>query len=174
MVSTEQLINDCVLFQSVSPDEMDELLSHAETEDFPAGARILDEGNSTRYLWIIQSGNCEVRKQLSNGDEQTLTQLGPLSIFGEMSFFKPAPHSASVVAISNVSIVRIPWQNFDQLLKQGVSGAHKVVYNTVRIMSDRLRTMDQWSAEMVESCGSRNKNAEWHEFRSKLYSDWQF
>jgi len=174
MVSTEQLINDCVLFQSVTPDEMDELLYHAETEDFTEGTRILDEGNSTRYLWIIQKGNCEVRKQLANGDEQTLTQLGPLSIFGEMSFFKPAPHSASVVATSDVSIVRIPWQNFDRLLKAGVSGAQKVVYNTVRIMSDRLRTMDKWSAEMVESCGSRSKNAEWHEFRSKLYSDWQF
>jgi len=174
MVSTEQLINDCVLFQSVTPDEMDELLCQAETEDFPEGARILDEGNSTRYLWIIQSGTCEVRKQLSNGDEQTLTQLGPLSIFGEMSFFKPAPHSASVVATSDVSVVRIPWREFDQMLKSGGVGAQKVVYNTVRIMSDRLRTMDKWSAEMVESCGSRNKNAEWHEFRSKLYSDWQF
>ena len=174
MVSTEQLINDCVLFQSVTPEEMDELLYHAETEDFTAGFRILDEGNSTRYLWVIQSGTCEVRKLLSNGDEQTLTELGPLSIFGEMSFFKPAPHSASVVATSDVSIVRIPWQTFDRLLKDGVSGAQKVVYNTVRIMSDRLRTMDKWSAEMVESCGSRTKNAEWHEFRSKLYSDWQF
>lgn len=174
MVSTEQLINDCVLFQSVTPEEMDELLDQAETEDFPEGVRILDEGNSTRYLWIIQRGTCEVRKQLSNGDEQTLTELGPLSIFGEMSFFKPAPHSASVVATTDVSIVRIPWKNFDQLLKAGVSGAQKVVYNTVRIMSDRLRTMDKWSAEMVESCGTKNKNAEWHEFRSKLYSDWQF
>lgn len=174
MVSTEQLINDCVLFQSVTPEEMDELLYHSETEDFTAGFRILDEGNSTRYLWVIQSGTCEVRKLLSNGDEQTLTELGPLSIFGEMSFFKPAPHSASVVATSDVSIVRIPWQNFERLLKDGVSGAQKVVYNTVRIMSDRLRTMDKWSAEMVESCGSRTKNAEWHEFRSKLYSDWQF
>ncbi|QDT19496.1 Crp/Fnr family transcriptional regulator [Gimesia chilikensis] len=174
MVSTEQLINDCVLFQSVTPEEMDELLDQAETEDFPEGVRILDEGNSTRYLWIIQRGTCEVRKQLSNGDEQTLTELGPLSIFGEMSFFKPAPHSASVVATSDVSIVRIPWNNFDQLLKAGVSGAQKVVYNTVRIMSDRLRTMDKWSAEMVESCGTKTKNAEWHEFRSKLYSDWQF
>ena len=174
MVSTEQLINDCVLFQSVTPEEMDELLDQAETEDFPEGVRILDEGNSTRYLWIIQRGTCEVRKQLSNGDEQTLTELGPLSIFGEMSFFKPAPHLASVVATSDVSIVRIPWKNFDQLLKAGVSGAQKVVYNTVRIMSDRLRTMDKWSAEMVESCGTKTKNAEWHEFRSKLYSDWQF
>lgn len=174
MLSIEQLINDCVLFQSVTPEEMEELLNSSEREAFPEGARILDEGNSTRYLWVIQSGSCEVRKKLSNGGEQVLTQLGPLSIFGEMSFFKPAPHSASVVALTDVEIVRIPGRDFDQLLKEGANGAQKVVFNTVRIIADRLREMDKWTAEMVESCGSRSKNAEWHDFRSKLYSDWQF
>lgn len=174
MLSIEQLINDCVLFHSVTPEEMKELLNSSEREEFPEGTRILDEGNSTRYLWVIQSGSCEVRKKLSNGSEQVLTQLGPLSIFGEMSFFKPAPHSASVVALTDVDIVRIPGHDFDQLLKDGAKGAQKVVFNTVRIIADRLREMDKWTAEMVESCGSRSKNAEWHDFRSKLYSDWQF
>ena len=174
MISTEQLINDCVLFQSVTPDEMEELLYNSEREEFSEGVRILDEGNSTRYLWIIQSGSCEVRKKLSNGNEQVLTQLSPYSIFGEMSFFKPAPHSASVVALSDVGTVRIPGDAFDKMLKAGAKGAQKVVFNTARIMSDRLRMMDKWTAEMVESCGSRTKNAEWHDFRSKLYSGWQF
>lgn len=174
MLSKEQLISDCVLFHSVTLEEMEELLNSSEREEFSEGARILDEGNSTRYLWVIQSGSCEVRKKLSNGSEQVLTQLGPLSIFGEMSFFKPAPHSASVVALTNVDIIRIPGRDFDQLLKDGAKGAQKVVFNTVRIIADRLREMDKWTAEMVESCGSRSKNAEWHDFRSKLYSDWQF
>ncbi|EDL56363.1 Crp/Fnr family transcriptional regulator [Gimesia maris] len=174
MISTEELINDCVLFQSVTPAEMEELLYYSETEEFSEGARILDEGNSTRYLWVIKSGSCEVRKKLANGSEQTLTKLSPLSVFGEMSFFKPAPHSASVVALSDVEVVRIPGREFDQMLKDGAKGAQKVVFNTVRIMSDRLRMMDKWSAEMAESCGSRTRNAEWHDFRSKLYSDWKF
>ncbi|QDU11596.1 Crp/Fnr family transcriptional regulator [Gimesia aquarii] len=174
VLPVEQLINECVLFQSVTPEEMDVLLHASEREDFPEGARILDEGNSTRYLWVIQSGTCEVRKRLSNGNEQVLTQLSPFSIFGEMSFFKPAPHSASVVALTDVEVFRIPGREFDQMLKDGVSGAQKVVLNTVRIMSDRLRMMDEWTAEMVQSTGSRSKNAEWHDFRSKLYSDWQF
>ncbi|MDF1745504.1 MAG: cyclic nucleotide-binding domain-containing protein [Gimesia sp.] len=174
MLSTEQLINDCALFHSVTKAEMDELLSYSEWEEFPEGTRILDEGNSTRYLWVIQSGSCEVRKKLSNGTEQSLAQLDPYSIFGEMSFFNPAPHSASVVALTDVNTIRIPGREFDQMLKDGAKGAQKVVFNTVRIMSDRLRLMDKWTAEMVESCGSRSKNAEWHDFRSKLYSDWQF
>lgn len=174
MSSIEQLINDCVLFHSVTTEEMEELLSFAEEEEFAAGVRILDEGNATRYLWIIQSGSCEVRKKLANGNEQSLAQLEPFSIFGEMSFFKPAPHSASVVASSDVSTIRLPGNEFDQMLKKGAKGAQKVVFNTVRIMSDRLRLMDKWTAEMVETCGSRSKNAEWHDFRSKLYSDWQF
>lgn len=174
MLTAEKLINDCVLFQSVTPDEMEELLAAAEWEEFSEGTRILDEGNSTRYLWIIQSGSCEVRKQLSNGSEQALAELSPLSIFGEMSFFKPAPHSASVVALTDVETVRIPGRAFDQMLKAGKAGAQKVVFNTVRIMSDRLRMMDEWTADMVATCGSRTKNAEWHDFRSKLYSEWQF
>lgn len=174
MSSAEQLINECVLFQSVTLDEMEALLSFAEYEDFSSGSAILDEGNSTRYLWVIQSGTCEVRKKLSNDTEQSLAQLGPYAIFGEMSFFNPAPHSASVVAMTDVSTVRLPGREFDRLLKQGDSGAQKVVFNTLRILSDRLRLMDKWTAEMVESYGSRSKNAEWHDFRSKLYSDWQF
>jgi len=174
MPSTEQLINECVLFHSVTRDEMEEMLSFSEWEDFSKGSSILDEGNSTRYLWVIQSGTCDVQKKLSNGTEQSLAQLGPYSVFGEMSFFNPAPHSASVVATTDVSTVRLPGREFDELLKQGSTGAKKVVFNTLRVLTDRLRLMDKWTAEMVESHGSRSKNAEWHDFRSKLYSDWQF
>jgi CRP-like cAMP-binding protein len=136
---------------------------------------ILREGRETQILWIVAHGQCEVVKSLDHDGQQRLATLDAGAVFGEMSFFRPAPHSASIRALSPVQVFQLPRESFDELVETGSSAAYRIAVNLNRVLAERLARMDEWICELVETSESgANHREEWQEFRSRLYSDWQF
>ena len=164
----------CPLFHGMTPAEREEIISLLEPQSFSPEDTILAEGPTLQCLWILMKGTVRVVKSLSNGQVQELTRLEPLSVFGEMSFFAPAPHSASVQAVSAVEVTRLPRERYDMLLRTGSLAAYKLAYNTVGVLSERLRRMDELAAKINDGTPPIAHREELREFHSKLYSGWQF
>ena len=162
------------LFQEMTPRERQDVLSLLEQEQYSKGDVILREGKSVQMLWIITRGRCEVVKLMKNGAEQELAELESGAVFGEMSFFNPAPHSASVRAATDVEVMRLSREQFNRLEQEGSSAAHRVALNTAKVLAERLRKMDDWICELVERPDGVKHREEWREFRQRLYTDWQF
>jgi serine/threonine-protein kinase len=74
-----------------------------ETCTFATGELIVAEGAKGEAAYIIVSGRCEVRKQVGGNDE-LIRSLGAGDVFGETAIFAPQPRTASVVAVSEVSV----------------------------------------------------------------------
>ena len=163
---------DVPAFRGMTEEEIQELLDIAEAKRFHVGEVILREGNSTQSIWIALEGRCEVLKKLDNGEQTVLASLEAPSIFGEMSFFHPAPHVANVCAQDDVRVLRIRRDRFDKLIERGSLAAYKLAYNVVLVLADRLRRMDERIADLVESRGDDGQIAEWSDFRAKLHGDW--
>src|SRR5579871_6678726 len=104
---SEALLAPCLLFRGMSATERKELVELMDHESFAAGSTLIQEGRSTQMLWIILSGSCQVLKHTKNGGEQELAILEKCGVFGEMSFFNPAPHSASIRSITAVEVLRL-------------------------------------------------------------------
>ena len=66
-----------------------------------------------------------------------------------MSFFSPAPHSASVRAVTPLRVLRIERSKYDDLVKEACPGAYKLACNVVACLADRLRRMDEWTARLL-------------------------
>ena len=164
----------CVIFQDMTPEEKQPVLALMEHETYPAGETILREGLSIQILWIIVRGQCEVIKTTSKGGEQQLAILGPCAVFGEMSFFQQAAHSASIRTLSEVEVMRFSRSSYDELSIISPSAAHKIAASTAKILAERLRQMDDWVCRLVERPEGAVHRKEWTEFRAKLYSDWDF
>lgn len=158
------------LMAGLTTDELKACLPYMRTEGFSAGEEILTEGNKYHGVWIILDGLCEVIKHGQNRSSRLAT-LEPSNIFGEMSFLHSEPHSASVRAVDHVETIRLMFESYEQLRVECPSAAHKIVVNIVRVISDRLRRMDEWTCELVERSNDRNGYHEWQEFRAKLYSN---
>ena len=126
MVSPISIPPACPLFASMSLDEQRHVQALFENESFAAGEVILQEGHSTQMLWIILEGECEVIKQCGNSTEQQLAVLNPGAVFGEMSFFQEAPHSATVRTLTDVEVMRLPRKKFDELRDSGSIAAYKI------------------------------------------------
>jgi CRP/FNR family transcriptional regulator, cyclic AMP receptor protein len=126
------------------------------------------------------AGTCEVIKPLADdddGEQLALAVLQPYSIFGEMSFFHKAPHSASVRAQTPVELLCIPRGDYDDLIQDGARGAYKLAFNAVASLAERLRRMDEWVAELSRHQPQampmpESRPSEWAHFRDRMFASW--
>lgn len=170
-----QMLKDCCpLFQEMTPAEYQQVLLLLSKQDYPTNDVILREGKSVQILWIIASGKCEVVKQISSTEEQKLAVLEPGAVFGEMSFLRPSPHSASIRTLGEVSVYQLTRAQHDLLVATGSSAAYRLVVNLNRILAERLASMDEWVCKIIEDRKEAPHREEWEQFRHRLYSDWQF
>jgi CRP/FNR family transcriptional regulator, cyclic AMP receptor protein len=138
-------------------------------------SKVLEQGKSSQNLWILLDGKCEVVKDSVQDGSLVLAQLEPFNLFGEMSFFSPAPHSANVLAKTKVRLLCISRTDYDDLIHEGVGAAYKLAYNVLENVAKRLRRMDEWVAELTahnEHPAMEEKRPEWRQFRDKLFDGW--
>jgi len=171
---SDNTLSKCPLFRGMSSAERDEFIPLLEGKSYGPGATIIHEGESQQHIWIILKGRCHVTKKAKSGDEKELWILEPSGIFGEMSFFNPGPHSATVQAITEAEVLHLSREKFDQLLRHGSVAAYKLAFNTMGVLIERLRKMDDWIAERMERNSAPVHHEEWRDFHAKLYTGWTF
>ena len=66
---------------------------------FKKGQTILEEGDTSREAYIVNSGKVTVVK-----NDEILATLGQNEIFGELGWLQHIPRSATVMAIEDVSL----------------------------------------------------------------------
>lgn len=171
-----QVLRSIPLFQNLNETECRQIAEVIQMQSFAAGASVIRQGQSSRDLWVMLEGTCEVIKHIEPDDPTSesivLATLEPYSYFGEMSFFHPAPHSATVRATSNVKVLRIAYVDYQDLIAEGVWAAYKLAYNVVVGLSERMRRMDDWVTDLMQRQKETGTQAEWSEFREKLFSGW--
>jgi CRP-like cAMP-binding protein len=102
--------------------------------DYRAGDVIFREGDPAEELFIIQSGEVEIR--LGN---RVLEKLPQYSIFGEMALIDAAPRSATAVAASDVKLVPVG----EKQLLFLISNTPHFALNVMRVMARRLRATNK-------------------------------
>ncbi len=80
---------------------------------FAAGDPILSEGETGDEAYIITSGECEVYKTIA-GKRVQLQVLSAGAVFGEMSLLSSSQRSASVVALTPVTVVVVSREVVDR------------------------------------------------------------
>jgi CRP-like cAMP-binding protein len=106
----------------------------APARDYKAGDVIFKQGDAAHELFIVQSGEVEIR--LGNRVLETLPQY---SIFGEMALIDAAPRSATAVAASDAKLVPVTEKQFLFL----VSNTPHFALNIMRTMARRLRAANR-------------------------------
>lgn len=74
-----------------------------ETQWFPSGFAIVEQGESGSSLYLIVTGNVEVIREDADGTQRVVRRLGPGQFFGEQALARSLPQDASVVATDTVT-----------------------------------------------------------------------
>jgi len=99
-----------------------------------AGATVVEQGEPAQEMFLVRKGRIAIQL---NG--QTVEEVGPGGIFGEMALIDHAPRSASAVALEDAEIIPIDERLFVIL----VQDAPYFALDVMRVLTDRIRQMNQ-------------------------------
>ncbi|MCU0934553.1 MAG: serine/threonine-protein kinase [Gammaproteobacteria bacterium] len=97
-------------FAEFSDAELWEVVRSASWSRFTGGDRIVSEGAVEDCFYIVVSGDVMVKK-----GSRVLSSLAAGDCFGEMGYFGKAPRSANIVALNEVTAMRIGASHVEQV-----------------------------------------------------------
>jgi serine/threonine protein kinase len=83
-----------------------------------AGELIVREGERGERAYIVESGECEVFRT-DAGAEQVIRRIGPGEVIGELALFTAGPRTASIRALTGMSLLEVTREALEQELPQG-------------------------------------------------------
>lgn len=165
-ISAEQLAA-IPLFADLAPAEREELIPILDELTFSTGDLILRAGDSDPALYVVLSGEVEIDLALLGIESAPVTSIGPNGIFGETSFFNPAPHTATVRCRQPSTLIRFRRAEFERLLSENSLAAFRISAKAAQVLASRLQATDRWVCELL---GEQEQwlVSSWRRFREGL------
>ena len=163
-----ELLTEVPLLDGLTHEELSELVSIAEVRRHAAGEVIFEQGCPDSCLCIILSGNVELHLPAPGVEGVHIMQIGERDVFGESSFFSGGNHAACASAVSDVKLLIIPRDHFDELLQASRPVAWKIAMNAAGILGVRLQETDEWLGEILEQEEDARIAQSWQRFRESV------
>jgi signal transduction histidine kinase len=148
-------LRSVALFEKL-PDADLERLSASLTECvLERGDTLFDEGDVGDKAYIITSGEIEILKAAADRQVR-IAVLGEGIIIGEMALLTAELRNATAKAASNVTLVSIPKENFDEVLETSAQASRAlfdVFLQRWREQEDRLRQSERMAQIGVLTAG---------------------
>ena len=139
-VQVDTIFQEIPLFADLNSRSRRRLLAQCVPKSYPAGALVLEEGDTALGLFLIGSGAVEVFKT-EDGQRVSLAQLGAGDLLGEMALFDEAPRSASAEATEATECLLLTRSGFHAALQEDAEVLTRIVPRLVqrlRSTQDRL------------------------------------
>lgn len=132
------------LFKNMTLEELDKISQHTTTRTFPKNTVVINEGDDTDSLYLIDKGSVKVYLSNDNGKEVIINTLGAGEYFGELSILTAGKRSASVMTNENSVLTIIHKQSFKTLLLNHPSIAYTLIENLanrVRDLTENIKSL---------------------------------
>ena len=83
--------------------DLHSISDHIETNWFPAGTFVIEQGEAATTLYLILSGEAEAVREFDDGSTETLARLERGQFFGEMGIAAGQPRNAHVIARTDLT-----------------------------------------------------------------------
>lgn len=122
------------LFAGFSERHLRRLAGAADDVAFRAGEQIVEQGNPGETLYVLMEGQAKVIR-----DGKIRTRLVPGDFFGEISVLDGGPRTASVVAETPVSALRV----FRRTLLEMIGSEPRLALGLLEGIARRIREIDR-------------------------------
>ncbi|MFN3492646.1 MAG: cyclic nucleotide-binding domain-containing protein, partial [Anaerolineales bacterium] len=128
-----------IAFKGLDEDELQQMSSLTRIATYPPETILCREGAYEEVFYIVAEGNAEITKQINENELRLLRVAGKGDLIGEMALIQNAPRSATVRAITDLTVLEMNKQDFGTMLTQ----SPRMAIDIIRTTLDRLRENDQ-------------------------------
>jgi len=143
------------LFGGLGDEQLERLVGMGEIVDLPSGTRLIGEGEQADALFVVLDGELDVTKRSGTSDIP-VARVGPGSLQGEIAALEGGRRLASVQAVTDAEVLRIPIGAVRELLGAGPDVALAIIRTAVsrlREMESTLREREKLAALGTLSAG---------------------
>ncbi len=105
------------LFQDLAETGLDEVAAQLEWMFAPGGNAVCRQGEEGDGLYLVAGGRLSITRELPDGKDVVLGHVGRGESFGEVSALSGHPHSATVLALRDAVLARLPRAGLHLLLE---------------------------------------------------------
>lgn len=143
-VALQKLGKDIKIFHGFKREQMVEIQTYLEEKSFNRGIYVVEEGTDASCMYILLNGEVEIWKASDNNQKAfCLGKLSDGDCFGEMSLVDCQRRSASVLAVSDLSVLVLPYSAMTKIYKTDPKLYAILLMNIAREISRRLRESEQ-------------------------------
>jgi CRP-like cAMP-binding protein len=121
------------------------------------GERLFDQGDPGDSVYIVASGQLEVKVHVPEQEDRTLCMLKRNAIVGEMSLLLDEPRSATAEARSPSVVWQIPRGEFQAAIHRGDHWTNSLLLLMLQMLARRLADMNGELVSLIAA--QHNTNA---------------
>jgi NTE family protein len=114
----EEALTACALFASIVGEARDDLLSAFEGVRIETGEVLIHQGDEADALYLIRHGRLRTVVEDDHGNHRTIGTVGKAEVVGEMALITDHPRSATVAAMRDTELYRLPAELFLELTQR--------------------------------------------------------
>nr|MBI3613835.1 cyclic nucleotide-binding domain-containing protein [Nitrospirota bacterium] len=126
------------LFRGLDRSALDQVIQESVWLRLPGGDTLFRQGDPADCLYTVVSGRLEAIIQDEGGSDPVVRPIGRGTCVGEMALLTDAPRSATVRAVRDSELIRLPKAAFDRLLQAHPQAAVELS----RTLARRLQQSD--------------------------------
>ena len=134
--------HDDMIFDGLTPEEMQAVEKLATVRVYKQGSLIIEEGKAGTTFYLLLSGRVEIRKRIPSGHYKKLIELGPCGVFGEVAFLGVKSRSASVIALRDCELLEFDGKKTEQFMNEKPAIGLKLYRGMARELAERLAKSD--------------------------------
>lgn len=115
-----------------------------------AGTEIFREGQTGDQMYIIQSGTVRISKEF-DGKRHVLAELGKGEFFGEMAIVSRMERTATVTAVTDVSLLAFDRAGFQSMIEKNAKIAMNVIDKLCRRLAEANAQIQHFFRKNEES-----------------------
>lgn len=129
-----EVLSDVPFFEGFDDDDLRRVVELSDEVQLPAGSVVVDQGDPGTDCYVIVDGTASVYVR---GDH--VASSGPGSMVGEMALVDHRPRTATVVADTDLDMLRFDSTAFRKLLDEMPKASERIM-TVLRARLDRLGT----------------------------------
>lgn len=131
----ESFLETVPLLKTLTSYERSKIADALETQKFPAGTTIINEGDPGLDFFLLEAGECDAYK---SGNDEPVKEYKKGDFFGELALLNDAPRAASVVSKTEVKVAALGKSAFQRLLGPVESIMRRTRYEGVKAGVEEL------------------------------------
>ena len=157
------------VFESLTPDQVSELLKRMELIAVKAGTVIIRQGDEGDYYYLVVSGTASVTRQADKGGESIfLADLDEGQSFGEDALLSNAKRNATVTMKTKGSLFRLAKGDFVELLKEPMLAWFSILEAQTQIQQGAVWLDVRSASDFLQSRLPGAISIPLHELRSRM------